>query len=205
MKSQVASFALLAVLALPAAGQSFPHHNFNFGVGGANPTGELSSFMETTPGVGIAYGYRFMKYFQADIGLDILFGAARIRDFLNTDIGGFRIKDREYFVPMGGRALVPLGRFLLNAGGGGAYMRYNERVNQPSSYFRIDCPVCTMRSGWGYYAQVGGDYFIGRNFRLGVLTRIYRGHTEGDPLGTVPGVRTRDQWINTMAQLGFSF
>ena len=176
-------------------------------MGGANPGADLSNFMESSPSVSLGYGYRFMRYFQADIGVDILFGAARIREFLNTDIGGFRIKDREYFVPMGGRVVVPLasGKFVFNAGGGGAWMRYNERVSQPSAYYRIDCPVCTERSGWGYYAQLGGDYYFGRNFRLGVLTRIYRGHTEGDPLGPVPGVRTRDQWVNTMAQLGFSF
>ncbi len=199
----LAAFALL--LPALAAAQSFPHHNFTFAVGGATPRSQLSSFMQNAPGVGVGYGYRFHKYFQADVGLDILFGAARIRDFLTTDIGGFRIKDREYFVPMGGRAIVPLGRILLHAGGGGAWMRYNERINQPSSYYRIDCPVCTSRSGWGYYAQVGGDYFVGRNFRLGVFSRFYRGHTQGEPLGPVPGVRTKDQWVNTMAQLGFSF
>jgi hypothetical protein len=185
----------------------YPHHNFTLGVGGASPQADLSRFMQSTPGVSIGYGYRFLRYFQADAGLDILFGAARIREFLNTDIGGFRIKDREYFVPLGGRAIAPLahGRLLFSAGGGGAYMRYNERVSQPSSYFRIDCPVCTMRTGWGYYAQAGADYFIGRNFRLGALMRVYRGHTNGEPLGPVPGVRTTDHWVNTMAQLGFSF
>ena len=163
--------------------------------------------MQSAPAVSVGYGYRFLRNFQADIGLDILFGAARIREFLNTDVGGFRIKDREYFVPMGGRAIVPVasGKLLLSAGGGGLWMRYNERVNQPSSYFRIDCPICTERSGWGYYAQVGGDWFFGRNFRLGVKSRFYRGHTNGDPLGTVPGVRTTDHWVNTLGELGFSF
>lgn len=205
----------LALLAIPAlfiltpvrAQDYYPRHNFTFGVGGAAPQADLSSLMQSSPGVSVGYGYRFMRYFQADLGLDILFGAARIREFLQTDIGGFRIKDREYFVPMGGRAIVPLaeGRVLLSAGGGGLYLKYNERVNQPSSYYRIDCPICTSRSGWGYYAQAGADYFFMPNFRLGLKTRVYRGHTEGEPLGPVPGVRTRDQWVNTMAELGFSF
>jgi hypothetical protein len=201
----VAAF-LAAVLPVQAQ-DYFPHHNFTFGVGGASPQAELSNFMQSAPGVSVGYGYRFMRYFQADAGLDILFGAARIRDFLTTDIGGFRIKDREYFVPLGGRAIVPLasGKVLLYAGGGGAWMRYNERVNQPSSYYRIDCPICTSRSGWGYYAQVGGDWYFGRNLRLGVVSRFYRGHTNGEPLGPVPGVKTTDHWVNTLAQIGFSF
>lgn len=198
---------VLFVLAPLCAQDSFPHHNFTFGAGGASPQSELSHFMQSAPGVSVGYGYRFMRYFQADAGLDILFGAARIRDFLTTDIGGFRIKDREYFIPLGGRAIAPLagGKLLLSAGGGGAWMKYSERVNQPSSYYRIDCPICTSRSGWGYYAQVGGDWFFGRNLRLGVMSRFYRGHTEGEPLGPVPGVRTTDHWINTLAEIGFSF
>ncbi|HWQ54034.1 MAG TPA: hypothetical protein VN442_10140 [Bryobacteraceae bacterium] len=198
---------LLLVLSPLCAQEYFPRHNFTFGVGGAAPGADLSNLMSNSAGVSVGYGYRFMRYFQADVGMDILFGAARIREFLQTDIGGFRIKDREYFVPMGGRAIVPLvgGKLLLSAGGGGLYMRYNERVNQPSSYYRIDCPICTSRSGWGYYTQLGADYFIGRNFRLGVKTRVYRGHTEGEPLGSVPGVRTRDQWVNTLGEVGFSF
>ena len=201
-------FSLLVLVFTPLRAQNgFPHHNFTLGVGGAAPQGQISRFMQSSPGVSVGYGYRFWRYFQADAGVDILFGAARIRDFINTDIGGFRIKDREYFVPLGGRVVVPLagGRLLFNAGGGGLWMRYNERVNQPSSYYRIDCPICTERSGWGYYAQVGADYFIAQNFRLGVMTRFYRGHTDGDPLGPVPGIRTNDRWVNAMAQFGFSF
>lgn len=199
--------AALLVLAPLGAQDYVPRHNFTLGIGGAAPQADLSNLMRSAPGVSVGYGYRFMRYFQADLGLDILFGAARIREFFNTEIGSFRIKDREYFVPMGGRAIAPLmdGKLLLSAGGGGLYMRYNERINQPSAYYRVDCFICTRRSGWGYYAQAGGDYFIGNNFRLGVKTRFYRGHTEGEPLGPVPGIRTRDHWINTLGEVGFSF
>lgn len=200
---------VLVLSSLPLWAQSggYPHHNFTFGAGGANPQADLSRFMQSTPGVSIGYGYRFLRFLQADAGLEVFFGAARVRDFLATSIGDFRVKDLEYFVPLGGRAIAPLagGRLLLSGGGGGAYMRYSERVNQPSSYFRVDCPICTSRDGWGYYAQAGAEYFVGHNLRLGVMTRAYRGHTSGESLGPVPGVRTQDQWINTMAQVGFSF
>src|SRR6185369_8988970 len=109
MKSRVGLivFALLATAALLPA-DDFPHHNFTLGGGGAVPQGQLSQFMTAAPGVSVGYGYRFMRYFQADIGLDIVFGAAQIRQFLNTDVGGFRINDREYFLPMGGRVVVPV-------------------------------------------------------------------------------------------------
>jgi hypothetical protein len=199
---------LLVVLAPLCAQESHPRHNLTFGAGGAAPGGDLQGIMQAAPGVSLGYGYRFMRYFQADLGMDMLFGAARVREFLQTEIGGIRVRDREYFVPMGGRAIAPLmdGRLLISGGGGGAFMRYNERLEQPNQYYRIACPMCGSRSGWGYYAQLGGDYFFTPNFRFGVKTRVYRGHTDGEPLGTtVPGVRTRDQWVNTYGEIGFSF
>ena len=51
------------------------------------------------------------------------------------------------------------------------------------------------------------SYFLdqGQHFRVGVNTRVYRGHTEGEPLGPVPGVRTKDKWLNLFVELGFSF
>ena len=86
-------------------------------------------------------------------------------------------------------------------------MRYAERVNQPSYDFRIDCPTCTSRTGWGYYALANVSYFLNQaqNFRVGFTTKAVRGHTDGDPLGPVPGFRTRDKWLNLAAEVGFSF
>lgn len=202
------------VLLLLAAGGLFaqsryPHHNLTLNLGGTAGVGELSRWTEPSAMVGGNYGYRFLPNFQADIGFDTVFGAARVRDFFNSSIGTFRIKDRQYFVPMGGRALLPLagGRLLVYGGGGGAYMRYSEVIHQPSYYYRIDCPVCGTRSGWGYYAQAGFNVFLdhARMFRLGVGARMYRGHTEGLPIGNVPGLRTSDRWLSGLVDLGISF
>ncbi|MCL4403080.1 MAG: outer membrane beta-barrel protein [Acidobacteria bacterium] len=206
---RIALLAVTLVFALTplAAQDAFPHHNLTFGVGGAHPQADLSTVMQNAPGISIGYGYRFSRYFQADFGFDMLFGAAGIREFEDTMLGTLRIKDREYFLPLGGRAILPLfqGRLLLSGGGGGAYMRYSESLNQPSYYYRVGCVTCTSRSGWGYYAQVGVDYFFAHNLRLGVMTRSYRGHTNGENLGGVPPVQTTDRWLNTMAEIGFSF
>jgi hypothetical protein len=200
---------LLGLLPPLAAQETYPRHNLTFGAGAARPRGDLHRYLSDSSGVMVGYGYRFHRYFQADFGLDIVFGAARVREFLPTYIGDFRIKDREYFLPMGGRAIAPFfnGRLLVSGGGGGAWMRYNERVNQPSSYYNIDCPICTARSGWGYYAQANVNYFVDyyRHFRIGVGSRVYRGHTEGEPLGPVPGTRTRDKWVHIFGEVGLSF
>jgi hypothetical protein len=200
---------VLAAVAPLLAETYYPRHNFTFGAGAGLPRADLTSLLADSPGLGVGYGYRFHRNFQADVGLDVLFGAAGIRDFLPTQFGDLRIKDYQYLVPFGGRAILPLwdGRFLLSGGGGGTYMRYSERIRQPSSYFRIDCPACNSRSGWGYYALAGTRVALdrGHNFWFGVTTKVYRGHTEGDPLGDVPRLRTRDHWINVFAEFGFSF
>jgi hypothetical protein len=200
--------ALILFGSAAAFAQSYPRHNVSVALGAALPRGDLKPYMKDAFVLGAGYGYRFHPYFQLDIGIDTAFGAAGVRDFLPTGIGDFRIKDYQYFVPMGGRAIAPLGdRIMLFGGGGGAYMRYSERVNQPSEYYQIDCPVCTARSGWGYYATAGGSAFLdsGRHFRLGVVSRVYRGHTDGEPIGNVPGFRTRDHWISVMGEFGLSF
>ncbi|MCC6345283.1 MAG: outer membrane beta-barrel protein [Bryobacterales bacterium] len=204
-------FLLAASLAIPIAmpGQDYPHHNFRAGLGAGVPGADLRPFFDPKFGFTVGYGYRFHRYFQADIGLDTVVGAAGVRDFAETPLGYRRIRDFQYLVPMGGRVILPLaqGRFQFFAGGGGTYMRYSERISQPNSYYQIDCPFCTSRGGWGYYATAGFQVALDRyqHFRFGMGPRVYRGHTDGEPLGAVPGVRTRDQWINLMAEFGFSF
>ena len=86
-------------------------------------------------------------------------------------------------------------------------MRYAELLRQPSSYFRIQCPACNSRGGWGYYALANASLALDRaqHFRLGITTKSYRGHTRGDTLGAVPGLETKDRWLNLFLELGFAF
>ena len=139
---------------------NYPKHNITLGAGAGLPGGDLSGFFANRPGVTVGYGYRFQRYFQADVGLDGVFGAARVRDFLSTDLGYLRIHDVQYFLPFGGRVVLPIGggRVLASLGGGGAYLRYSERLQQASSYYRFACPSCTSRSGWGNYGSGRGQY-----------------------------------------------
>lgn len=200
---------MVLAAAVPLLGQWYPKHNFTFGAGAGLPRGELTGLFNDSAGVSVSYGYRFHRYFQSDAGLDVLFGAAGIRDFLPTQFGYLRIRDYQYLIPFGGRAILPLfgGRLTFSGGGGGVHMRYSERIRQPSSYYRIDCPVCNSRNGWGYYGLIGTSIALDRyqHFRVGVTSKVYRGHTEGDPLGDVLQLRTRDRWINVFGDFTFSF
>lgn len=206
---------ILALLLLPAgmslltAQEYYPKHNFSIGAGFARPRGDIGSAMGDAPALNISYGYRFLRNFQADIGFDTAFGAAGVRDYLNTGFGYRRIRDYQFFLPMGGRAILPIAgdRFLVFGGIGGAYLRYAERISQPSDYYRIDCPVCTSRSGWGYYGLAGASMFLdrGHHFRAGITAKMYRAHTDGEPLGGIPAVRTQDRWLMIGGEFGFSF
>jgi hypothetical protein len=86
-------------------------------------------------------------------------------------------------------------------------MRYTELLRQPSDYFRIDCRVCNSRYGWGYYGLLGASFAFDsrQRFRLGVTAKVYQGHTDGDPLGFIPPLRTRDRWVNIFGEFGVSF
>lgn len=190
---------------------SFQRHSFSFGGGGGMPRGELQPLLSASPALRINYGYRFMKNFQADFGFDTVFHAARIRDFYESDFGDLRIKDYQFFVPVGGRTVIPLAsnRVQLFAGGGGAWIGYREQIRQPfgDSNFRLDCPVCRSRSGFGYYALLGASFAVDRAqmFRLGFTSKLYRARTSGDAFGAVPAVRTNDQWLTTAAEFSVNF
>lgn len=156
---------LLAMLG--AAGSLFaqslyPKHNFTIGFGAGLPGEDLRRPFRGRPGLSFAYGYRFQRYFQADAGLDTVFGAGGVRAYMETEIGPLRIRDYQFFIPVGGRAILPLarGRLLISGGGGGSYLHYTELLHQPTGGqlddgttedVHFSCPVCNARSGWGYY------------------------------------------------------
>lgn len=201
---------LVVAVAVPVLGQSwYPQHTFSFGAGAGRPRADLAGPFGDSPLIAIGYGYRFHRYLQADVGMDAVIGAAKVRDFLTTGFGDLRIRDYQFLIPFGARVVLPLegGRLLVSGGGGGVHLRYTELLSQPSEFFRVDCRVCSSRNGWGYYGLVGAGVVLDRaqHFRLGVTSKVYQGHTDGDPLGFVPGIRTKDRWVNVFGEFGFSF
>ncbi len=196
---------LAAMLAAPLVGQPFARQfSVSFGAGGAIPREDLASFMNTSGMLNIGFGYRPVKYFQADVGLIPVFHAANVRDFQDTIIGRLKIRDNEFMVPIGARGILPIGpRVEVFGGGGAAYLYYGESVEVPGagsdSGFR--CQVCRSRGGWGYYTAAGVNIAVERSHRfwIGVESRLIHGKTNGDPLGAVPPLETTDTWVNTSA------
>lgn len=195
----------IALSAVPLAAQNRWERKFSFTLGGGVgvPGQDLRGFFSNSGLFRAGFGYRFSRYFQADAGLDAVIHAAGVDFSQNTFIGRLRVRDNEYLVPLGGRAILPIGRVELFAGGGAGYLHYTEQVEVPGAGddSSFNCTVCTSRGGWGYYATAGVSAAVDRHkrFWVGVETRGFRAKTSGDPLGQVPGIETRDQWVNTAA------
>jgi hypothetical protein len=190
-------------------GRDYQRHHFTAGFGAAVPGGDLTPGYKTAFAWTLNYGYRPVKWLQADIGYDGAYNSADVNAYQDTGYGPLRIRDFQVFIPVGGRAVLPLdrGRVEFFGGGGGVYARYTEALRQPSDYFHVGCPSCQARDGWGYYAMAGGSVALDRDqhLRLGVVTRAYRVETSGAPVGVLPGITTSDRWINTYVTFSLSF
>lgn len=208
-------FTLLAILAAAstaplAAAEPFQRHHVWAGLGAAQPREDLNSYFRDAFAWGMGYGYRPWNFLQIDGGFESAYMAARVEDYLNSPAyGPLRIRDFQYFVPFGARAILPLakGRVELYGGGGGAYVRYTESLRQPSDWVNIGCPICGARDGFGTYALAGGQVALdrGKHFRLGATVKVYRVDTEGERVGQLPPLRTSDRWINSYFHFTFSF
>lgn len=183
------------------------------------PGADLRPHMSSSFLLRVNYAYRFHRNLQAEAGLDSLFGAAGVNKVESSAVGDIKIRDTEYLVPFGARAILPLARnrFELSVGGGGAYIRYAEEAGSPEGVqvycpyggcsVIVDCYTCKSRGGWGYYGVAGAAFALDarRRLWLGVTGRFVRGTTSGQPLGSVSRFETKDQWFATAVELSWKF
>ncbi len=190
-------------------------HSVYIGGGFGMPRGDMRQFMASSGLVRFGYGYRVGRYFQVDLSWDVVWRAAGIGITQQSLVGEIRITDSEHFVPFGGRVILPLAKNRLEffAGGGGAYLRYEEDADIPgahvygNSYVDYDCPSCTSRDGWGYYGNAGANIALDRRQRVwvGVEVRYVRGRTSGVLLSPDAPYATSDRWINSAVNLSYRF
>ncbi|NOT59254.1 MAG: hypothetical protein HOP19_03405 [Acidobacteria bacterium] len=200
----------LAVVCLaqsPSAPAEFSKASLELHIGGAfvDATGDLNGIFKNAPLVGGSLAYRPLRNFQVEGGLDAVFGAARVNGAGQLSGGGtLKTTDREYFLLLGGRLVLPFKqeKFLWSAGVGGAVASYNEvPVSVPG--VRIICNGCGSRQGGGYYILNSFTTKINPNFGIGVTAKAILVNTEGDRLDTSLPFKSRDKWA-TVA-LTFSF
>lgn len=144
----VAGF-VLAVSTASYAQETFHRNNITVGGGPAIPVGNATSYLGTAPFFDIGYGYRFNRWFQADAGLQIAFGAANNQNAEQTDFGPIQGGDHEFMIPLGGRVFIPSPwkRIEVSAGAGTAYLHYSETV--PSNAFVTKTAIPVLRAAVG--------------------------------------------------------
>jgi hypothetical protein len=208
MKS-VALTCLLASGLGFAQDADYHHNNVVFDLGAAIPVGSTTNYLNTAPLINFGYGYRFNRWFQADAGFQIAFGAANNQNAEVTDLGPVQGGDHEYMIPLGGRVYIPqpFKRFDVSAGGGTAYLHYSETVSSGGTGYAIGCYSCTSRGGWGGYGLANVKYYLdsNHNFHVGTTVQFIAASTNGQAVGNVPALKTTDHWTNVMLEFGFGF
>jgi hypothetical protein len=207
-KSVVFGFLLASSVGL-AQDTDFHHHNAVFGVGSALPAGSTTNYLNTAPLINFAYGYRFNRLFQADVGVQMAFGAANNRNAEVTDVGAIQGGDHEFMIPLGGRVYIPqpFKRLAFSAGGGTAYLHYSETVSSGNVGYSVGCYSCTSRGGWGGYGLANVSYYLDSNqmFHVGTTVQYISASTNGPAVGNVPALKTTDHWANVTFEFGLSF
>ena len=143
---------------------------------------------------GAHFGYRPIRYFQIDAGFEL--GANVVGTRTDNIYGSETHEYRNLilFLPVGGRAVLPLvsEHLLLSIGGGGAYLNSFE-------YSDINWEIGS-REGWGVYGIGQVLYVFGESRRIGAgfTSRWYRAHLSS---GVLPGLKVLDNWISLGATL----
>lgn len=204
--------AIMAIAVFPSslalAQSEVQHHHIVAGLGPAIPAGYSSNYLGAAPLLALRYGYRFNRFFQADAGLQLAWGAANNQNAVITDLGPVQGGDHEYMFPLGGRIIVPqpYKRLEMSLGGGGVYLHYSETA--PSNgYYQVNCYSCSSRGGWGGYGLASFSYSLdsNRNFRVGSTFQFISAATNGQAVGNVAGLHTSDHWANVTVEFGLSF
>jgi hypothetical protein len=213
MRSIVAVCLLMPALGF-AQDADYHRHNAYFGVGAAMPVGSTSNYLSTAPLINFGYGYRFNRFFQADAGVEMTFGAANNQNAEITNVGAIQGGDHEFMIPLGGRVHIPqpLKRLDFSVGGGAAYLHYSETIssNNSGGYgygYQVGCYSCTSRGGWGGYGLANVSYFLDSNrmIHVGTTVQFISASTNGPAVGNVPALKTTDHWTNISFEFGLSF
>lgn len=176
-------------------------HHVTVGIGPVIPVGNTGNFLSTAPLLSAGYGYRFTRS-RADVGFHVAFGAANNQNGELTYIGQVQGGDHEYTIPPGFRYNManPFRQTGFSARGGAVYLPL-------SGDYSSACYSCTSRGGWGGYGPGHASYFLGGNhtFHIGTMFEFNAPSTNGQSVGNVPGIQTRDHWSNLSLEFGLSF
>lgn len=188
----------------------FTHGSIELSAGKMDPRGDLRGVYNPGFILGLNVGLRFKRFVQLDVGFDYGFRAAGVSRNIDVQIentqvpfGSRRVRDRELFLPVGGRLVLPLAgeRVLVSAGGGFSYLRYFETaIGEHTSQVRevVRCSSCGSRSGWGPYqiAQLQIALDKQKRWGFGFTAKYFQVPTNGSPVGGSLAGSSQDRWLN---------
>ena len=179
------------------------HNDVSFSLGAAVPRGSDRAYLNNAPMISVLYGHRFNRFFQAEGGLQMAFGAANNQNAEESEFGQVMGGDHEFMIPFSGRFYLPLHlkQWQVSAGGGLAYLHYSETAPSEASV----CFTCTSRGGWGWQGFTTVRYFLGDNFYIGPTVQYVSATLNGDAVGNVPAMETKDHWANALFGIGLRF
>jgi len=163
--------------------------------------GERRSLFQQTGLFGTHFGYRPIRYAQIDAGLELGVSAVGRRTISLVSFETGEYDDFIFFLPLGGRAVIPLAseRLLLSIGGGGVYVN-NIEISDSGV-------TDAERSGWGAYGLGQVLFVFGESRRIGVgfTSRWTRVHLSRGFLPGYGSARIADQWLFLGATLSIRF
>jgi hypothetical protein len=201
-------------LLIPAAwcqGKDSPYYRFQLdgNAGYMSTQGGNSSGSSASPGGGFTVGYRAVRHFMVESGVDFRYGnlfpeTAAIAQDSSGKQSSATITDHTLFVPIGGRAVLPLqhGRVLLSAGGGvGVVHNYEKAVGGGS---QIDCNgFCTSHTTAGPYETVQALFLLDKrgHFGAGFGARFAEVKIKGGALDSIE----RNNWLQLTGTISCRF
>ncbi len=184
MKTRFGIFALATLACSLWGQQDVNRHSLTIGAGNAVPTGYNNNYLDPGTAVELNYGHRFTRFIQADIGFESSFN----KDYrgYNPKFGSGLTTNTNFFVPAGGRIVIPIwnGKLEPSFGLGGVY-RYDK--------------------GNSFQSHQGGVYGLGgvtyaldsqQRHRVGITIRYLNIMSAGAP---------HPQWVNLFGEYTFSW
>jgi hypothetical protein len=174
------------------------------------PKGASLGPLAVTQTVGVAIGFRPLKYFQVDaFRLNVILsgmasdGRQTYVQFSDGSRLTRQIEDSSLLITTGARVVLPVwrDRLLFSAGGGWAGLFVSEQINSPGSYSYDEplpqCYSCRSRHGWGptTVAEVVVFPNPARGLGFGFHVRTVQIYSDGISLRKPPSPGANDRFL----------
>ncbi len=151
-------FGIFLFLSIPAFGQNLYRSDLSIGFGEALVATGRYPLYDNQPDLTAAYGFRFSRLFQADIGFDNVFRP------IGTILApyGYDTHDHLYITQFGGRIVLPVGqRWTFGFGAGPVWFHYSTKENQAIGQLGFDRAGFYALGSAKFALDHSGHFYLG--------------------------------------------